>query len=108
MPFKPSHLAAASLVFSLNLSASPIIEDVLDVKQIPVEKLEQRMKETLDLHNDIVGLKENSKDVTKATGPLTWWSDSIQMLTKVNRNDIAPVYTMLIAKLDSDCYEKKL
>ena len=78
------------------------------MKQIPVEKLEQRMKETLDLHNDIVGLKENTKDAPKATGPLTWWSDSIQMLTKVNRNDIAPVYTMLLAKLDSDCYEKKL
>ena len=39
-PFKASHLAAASLVFSLNISASPLIEDVLNVKQIPEAKLQ--------------------------------------------------------------------
>ena len=66
------------------------------------------MKETLDLHNDIVSLKEDANDAPKATGPLTWWINSIQKLTKVNRNDIAPVYTMLLAKLDTDCYDKKL
>ena len=79
LPFKPSHLAAASMLFSLNFSASKLVEDILKVKQIPEAKLHMRMKETLDLHYDTSSLKEDAND--GAIGPLSWWNNSIQKLT---------------------------
>ena len=78
LKFRASQIAAASLVFSFNLSASPIIESVLNVKQIPEEKLQKRMKETLTLHKDIVGVKAETDDKLKAKSPLFWWNNSIQ------------------------------
>ena len=67
------------------------------------------MKETLNLHNDIVSTKSETDDELQETGPLSWWNNSIQKLTKVDRSsEIAPVYTLLMSKLDEGCYENKL
>ena len=67
------------------------------------------MKETLSLHADNVSTKDETDSNLNAKGPLSWWNNSIQRLTKVDRSsDIAPVYTMLLAKLDEGCYENKL
>ena len=67
------------------------------------------MKETLTLHKDIVGVKAEKDDKLKAKSPLFWWNNSIQKLTKVDRvSDIAPVYTILLSKLDEGCYDGKL
>ena len=67
------------------------------------------MKETLTLHKDIVGVKAEKDDKLKAKSPLFWWNNSIQKLTQVDRaNDIAPVYALLLSKLDEGCYDGQL
>ena len=68
------------------------------------------MEETLELHRDITGVKEEGEaSGAGATCPLRWWDNSIQKLTEVDRsNDIAPVYTLLLTRLDAVCYDDKL
>ena len=58
MDFKPSQIAAASLLFSFNLSKSSIVKDLLNLKQIPQEKLEVALQETLAVHDSVTSVTD--------------------------------------------------
>ena len=74
MDFKPSQIAAASLLFAFNISKSSIVKDLLNLKQIPQEKLEGVLRETLDVHDSVTGVKDENNGEYTDESPLRLWN----------------------------------
>ena len=52
LSFKPSQIAAASLLFTINFSQSEVIHTILAIDRIPKEELENLIVSELRLHFD--------------------------------------------------------
>ena len=60
MKFRPSQIGAASLLFAINISKSCVVKDVLGLKQIPQEKIEASLRETLSIHDSVTGITDEN------------------------------------------------
>lgn len=102
--FRPSQIAAASILLAINISQSKVAPEI-GVKQIEEMALKSLFFETA-IHMEVAGKKVEEKN---ANCPLRYWNDSVQKLTAVKRGaDINAAYKELVEKLNKNWYENKL
>ena len=102
--FRPSQIAAASLMFAINISQSDIANEI-GLKKIDEASFKSLFFET-SIYLEISGKKVQDEESICA---LRMWSASIEKLTCVKKQqDVAPVYRMLAKKLDEVWYDHKL
>ena len=102
--FRPSQIAAASILFAINISLSKV-GTAIGVKQIEELALKSLFFETA-IHMEVKGKKVEEKN---ARCPLRYWNDAVQKLTAIKREaDIKPAYKELVERLNRNWYENKL
>lgn len=75
LKYKPSAIAAAALIFAINISQSKVAKEVLGIKRMENGKLEVSLNSAALLHSEDVSY-ENEKEPDPAS-PLRFWSSSI-------------------------------
>jgi len=108
--FNPSQIAAASLLFSINIGQSELAKRVLGVQQIPRDDLEVKIRYELEVHTDTITTDEamdfSVESNSIGNGPLRLWTVPIEELTNVQKErDVEPIYKLLVDKLNEVCYE---
>ena len=102
--FRPSQIAAASILFAINISLSEVAS-AIGVKKIEELALKSLFFETA-IHHEVAGKKIEEKN---AKCPLRYWNDSVQKLTALKREaDINAAYKELVERLNKNWYENKL
>ena len=105
LDYKPSVIAASSLVLAINISQSEVAPSI-GVKRIPELKMQSILFETLTIHAE---LSAGLLDEQDTTSPLRIWNPSVEKLTLIKKEaSIRPVYTALIEKLNESVYNQKL
>ena len=104
LEYKPSRKAAASLIAAININLSDV------APKIGLKKLHDFQIDSLVVDPSICS--EFSAKISKdpsANSPLHIWSDSVECLTYLKKkNDIEPVYKILMETLNVTFYEEKL
>ena len=75
--FKPSQIAAASLLFSINIGQSKLAKRVLGVQQIPRDDLEVKIRYELEVHTDTIATDQMDFSVDSTdydNSPLRLWT----------------------------------
>lgn len=102
--FRPSQIAAASILFAINVSLSKVASSI-GVKKIEELALKSLFFETA-IHMEVAGKKVAEKN---AKSPLRYWNDSVEKLTAMKRGaDINAAYKELVERLNKNWYENKL
>ena len=92
--YKPSQIAAASLLLAINLSSSTIVAETFGFKKFPYPEVlpEQKLQPTTPL---------NSNQISMPNNPLRLWREEIKQLTLLSPSrDIKDVYTKLIQTIN--------
>ena len=95
LDYKPSQIAAASLLLAINLSSSTIVADTFGFKKFPYPEVmpEQQLHPT----SPNVGNQVNTPN-----NPLRLWIEEIKQLTLLSPSrDIKEVYTKLIQTINT-------
>ena len=104
LDFRPSQIAAASLLFAINISTSDVAPQI-NIKKIEALQMKSLFFETA-IYMEVAGIKIEEKDVKD---PLRMWNASLQKLTCIKKDqDIEPVYKSLVEKLNEQWYQNKL
>ena len=104
--YRPSQLAAAALMLSINICKSNVAH-VAGVTKIPNMKM-SIIYETLFIHTEIES-GERIEERSDNSCPLHIWSNPVEKLTSLKREpDIKPAYKELIESVNEDCYCSKL
>ena len=102
--FRPSQIAAASLLLAINISLSDAAP-LVGIKKIQELQMKSLFFETT-IYLEIAGVKIEEKD---AKCPLRMWNNSIEKLTCVKKvQDVKPVYKSLTEKVNEIWYSEKL
>ena len=102
--FRPSQIAAASLLLAINISLSDAAP-LVGIKKIQELQMKSLFFETA-IYLEIAGVKIEEKD---AKCPLRMWNNSIEKLTCVKKvQDVKPVYKSLTEKVNEIWYSEKL
>jgi hypothetical protein len=91
---KPSHQSGAACLLTINLFLSPAAVALGIAKSAESVATLQKQLRT-DLKND-------------GSNALSMWSDSIEEMSLIRRDELAELYTMLIKHLDSKQFKNKL
>ena len=102
--YRPSSIAAASLMFSIAFSQSKSIEKIVKIRQRSKSQLQDKIEEefgkTLLSDSAFDEIDSDSDD------PLRLWNSQIENLTSVSKlNDVKPTYLKLFSMLDVVCYK---
>ena len=104
LDYRPSQIAAASLMLALNVSMSKVAPAV-GAKRIQQTDLRNLFFETSILM-EVSGVKVEESN---SSCPLRMWNQSVEKITLVNRKqDIEPVYEKLTNDLNMQWYDNKL
>ena len=104
LDFRPSQIAAAALLFAINMTQSPI------AKVCKVENIEDLKLKSLffgsAIYMEIGGVKVDEED---DNCPLRMWNSSVEKLTYIQKSrDIEPCYAQLVESLNRELYKGKL
>ena len=104
LDFRPSQIAAAALLFAINITQSPVAK-VCGVDNIEDLKLKSLFFGSA-IYMEIGGVKVDEED---KNCPLRMWNSSVEKLTYVRKSrDIEPCYTQLVEALNREQYKGKL
>ena len=77
LKYKPSSVGAASLLFAFNLSKSNLAAEILGIKPIPEEKLNNRLAKSLAIHRNVTSEMDANFDDEIIEHPLSLWTSDI-------------------------------
>ena len=104
LAFRPSQIAAAALIFAINMTQSPVAS-LCRVKRIEDLTLKSLFFESV-IYMEIAGVRVEESD---SRCPLRMWSQSVEKLTAVKRaRDVKPCYIELVKSLNAHQYDNKL
>jgi hypothetical protein len=85
LDYKPSHIAAAATLLTLNICASEALVSI----NVSVEPFEH-----------IVKLKRHTDKTDQKSHPLSLWTPTVEQLTKIMRFEIEPIYISLLSQVN--------
>ena len=83
LAYRPSQIAAASLLFAINFSQSKVVKPILGLERIPKAELETIVSEELMFHfnSDKVIPPKGLQTRVELSDPLRLWTIEIENLT---------------------------